>query len=101
MIGKINTQKWHFELNKKFSPMGAFSRPFGPCLGTVMEMDKLFLHKVVQNSPKYPLLRQFVDNLSKSKDKFLTGKSLQGENLWKLKKTCFMKKAPKYDRGPI
>ena len=37
--------------------MGAFFRPFGPCLATVMEMDTLFLFKVVQNSPKYPLLK--------------------------------------------
>ena len=63
MIGKIYTQKWHFELNQKFSPMGAFSRPFVPCLATVMKMDTLFLLKVVQNSPKYPPLIGIVDNL--------------------------------------
>ena len=81
--------------------MGAFFRPFGPCLATVMEMDTLFLFKVVQNSPKYPLLRRIVDNLIYSKDNFLTGKSLQHENLWKFKNTKFMKKVPKYDRDPI
>ena len=57
--------------------MGAFFRPFGPCLATVMEMDTLFLFKVVQNSPKYPLLKGNVDNSIRSIDKFLTGKPLQ------------------------
>ena len=43
--------------------MGAFFRPFGPCLATVMEMDTLFLFEVVQNSPKYLPLRGIVCNL--------------------------------------
>ena len=47
MIGKINTQKWHIYLDEQISPMGAFLGSFVACLATVMEMDILFLHKVV------------------------------------------------------
>ena len=43
---------------------------FEACLATVMEVDILFLHKVVQNSPKYPLLKGIDDNLIWSKDKW-------------------------------
>ena len=47
MIGKINTQKWHFYFDDKISPMGAFLGSFEACLATVMEMDILFLCKAV------------------------------------------------------
>ena len=57
--------------------MGALAWSFRPHLAAVMEVDILFLHKVVQNSPKYPLLKGNVDNLIRSIDKFLTGKPLQ------------------------
>ena len=77
MIGKINTQKLHFYFDEQISPMGAFLGSFEACLATVMEVNILFLHKVVQNSPKYPLLKGNVDNSIRSIDKFLTGKPLQ------------------------
>ena len=38
MIGKINTQKWHFLPDDRIGPMGALSGSFGPCLATVMKM---------------------------------------------------------------
>ena len=70
-------QKWHIKLNEQIGPMGAFLGSFEACLATVMEVDILFLHKVVQNSPKYPLSKGNVDNSIRSIDKFLTGKPLQ------------------------
>ena len=47
MIGKINTQKLHFYFDEQISPMGAFLGSFEAYLATVMEVDILFLHKVV------------------------------------------------------
>ena len=74
MIGKINTQKWHFLPDDRIGPMGALSGSFGPCLATVMKMHILFLHYAVLNNLKYPLLEGNLDSLIRSIDTFLVEK---------------------------
>ena len=74
MIGKINTQKWHFLPDDRIGPMGALSGSFGPCLATVMKMHILLLHYAVLNNLKYPLLEGNLDSLIRSIDTFLVEK---------------------------
>ena len=63
-----------FNSDDRISPLGALSGSNWPCLATVMKIHILFLHYVVLNEPKYPLLEGNVDRCIRSIDNFFVEK---------------------------
>ena len=71
MMSLINTQKYYFYESENLVPWEYFLGCLKPCLATLLNVQTLFMQKLVLSSPKYLPFNGFGGSCITSLDNFL------------------------------